>query len=108
MDTPSLKPSGSNPELLIGQKLALAGASLALGVCSFINLMGMEKAILAIVFGAMALSKGPGLLPVRRRAAKFGVALGISQIVAIVTLLIVCWDRVLRFFEFLERFQTQM
>ena len=32
-------------------------ASLAIGIASFISLAGMEKAILAIVFGALALKR---------------------------------------------------
>ena len=40
--------------LIVGQKLAFAAASLTLGVCAFISLLGVEKANLAIVFGLLA------------------------------------------------------
>ena len=93
-------------ELLTGQKLAFAAASLTLGVCSFISLLGMEKAILAIVFAVLALRNGGVRIPVRRGFARFGVALGILQIVLVCTFLILYWDRVLQFFDFVERFKA--
>ena len=37
--------------LILGQKYAFATASLILGIVSFVNLLGLEKPILAIVFG---------------------------------------------------------
>lgn len=94
-------------QLLMGQKVAFAAASLAVGVCCFINLLGMEKAALAIVFGVLALKNGAGRVPIRRGFARFGIGLGVLQIVLVITALVLFWDDVMRFFEFVERFQTQ-
>jgi hypothetical protein len=96
---------GSN-DLLIGQKLAFAAASLILGVCSFITLLGMEKAILAIIFAVLATRNGPASLPARRGFARFGLALGVVQIVFVIGALIFFRDRIVPFFEYLERFNA--
>jgi hypothetical protein len=42
---------------ILGQKYAFATASLILGISSFVSLLGLEKAILAIVFGWLALRR---------------------------------------------------
>ena len=39
----------------LGQKYAYATVSLVLGAASFVNLLGIEKGILAIAFGMLAL-----------------------------------------------------
>lgn len=98
--------SARGPDLIAGQKLALAGASLALGVCSFISLLGMEKAILAIVFGLLAMRNGSGRPATRLAWARFGVILGVLQIVLVLGLLIAFREQVMRFFEFMERFEA--
>ena len=45
--------------LIVGQKYAFATASLILGIFSFVNLLGLEKPILAIIFGWLALRTQP-------------------------------------------------
>ena len=40
---------------VLGQKYAYATASLILGLLCFVNLAGLEKAVVAIVFGVLAL-----------------------------------------------------
>jgi hypothetical protein len=92
--------------LLTGQKLAFAAASLTLGVCSFITLLGMEKAILAIIFAALALKNGAASLPVRRGFARFGLALGVLQILFVIGALIFFREHIVPFFEYLERFNA--
>ena len=93
-------------DLVTGQKLAFATASLVVGISAFVSLAGMEKAILAIVFGALALRNGAHRLTARANLARFGIVLGILQIVLVLVLLAVFHDRVMAFFEHLERFQS--
>lgn len=45
--------------IVLGQKYAYATISLILGLACFINLAGMEKAVLAVIFGWMALKATP-------------------------------------------------
>ena len=97
---------GSQNDLIRGQRLAFAGASLALGICSFISLLGVEKAILAIVFGVLALRNAPGR-PMAHGRARLGIVLGGLQIALVLALLVVFHDDVMRFFESMERLQVR-
>ena len=73
---------------VLGQKYAYATASLTLGLLCFVNLAGLEKAVLAIVFGMMALGRRPAPDLVQRRAwAKTGIALGTALIVLVPALI---------------------
>lgn len=73
---------------VLGQKYAYATASLILGLLCFVNLAGMEKAVLAIVFGVLALRRRPEPALARRRAwAKAGVALGAAVIILVPALI---------------------
>lgn len=77
-----------NKYVILGQKYSYATVSLVLGICCFINLAGMEKAILAIIFARMALRTSPEpLLTERRTWAQAGLVLG-SLIVIIVPVII--------------------
>ena len=98
--------SNHGQDLIIGQKLAFSAASLTLGICSFISLLGMEKAILAIIFGVLAMRNSNARPAMRLGFARSGVVLGVLQIVLVAVLLIVFREEVMRFFEFLERFET--
>jgi len=93
-------------DLIRGQRLAFAGASLALGICSFISLLGAEKAVLAIVFGLLSLRRASGQTIAAGRA-RLGIVLGVLQIVLILVLLIAFHSEVMRFFEAVERFQLR-
>lgn len=93
-------------DLVRGQRLAFAGASLVLGICSFISLLGVEKAILAIVFGVLALRNHPGR-PIAGGRARLGIVLGALQIVLILLLLVFFHSEVMRFFESVERLQLR-
>jgi len=73
---------------VLGQKYAYATASLILGLLCFVNVAGLEKAVVAIVFGMLALGRRPTPVLVQRRAwAKTGVALGAAMIVLVPTLI---------------------
>jgi hypothetical protein len=82
------------PYVVLGQKYAYATISLILGIACYVNLAGMEKAILAIIFGWLALKSTPApALKDRRFWAKTGVVLGIVVLIVIPTLIILNFDR---------------
>ncbi len=91
-------------QLALGQKYAYATVSLVLGIMSFVNLLGIEKGILAIVFGVLAVASGPGpALAERRSWGKLGVLLGAIQIVIVVAVVALNFDKVLEVIRMLER-----
>ena len=90
--------------LILGQKYAFATASLILGIFSFINLLGLEKPILAIIFGWLALRAVPEpRLTEHRVWAKTGVVLGSIVLVVVPTLIVLNFDRLREFVEVLSK-----
>ena len=90
--------------LILGQKYAFATASLILGIFSFINLLGLEKPILAIIFGWLALRATPEpRLTEHRVWAKTGVVLGSIVLVVLPTLIVLNFDRLREFVEVLSK-----
>ena len=90
--------------LILGQKYAFATASLILGIFSFVNLLGLEKPILAIVFGWLALRTTPAPpLKEHRVWAKTGVVLGTIILIVVPTIIILNFDQVREFVELLSR-----
>jgi hypothetical protein len=76
--------------VVLGQKYAYATIALILGIASFVNFLGMEKAILAIIFGRLALkSEPPPALKHRREWGQTGLILGVLQVILISVLIIV-------------------
>ena len=89
---------------VLGQKYAFATISLILGIACFVNLAGMEKAILAIVFGWLAIkSTPPPALRDRRLWAKTGLVLGSTILIVVPTLIILNFDRLRLIIETLEK-----
>jgi hypothetical protein len=94
----------SDQAAVLGQKFAFATASLLLGLASFVSLLGLEKALLAVLFGWLALRADPKpALAERRGWAKLGVALGGAMLVVVPTLLVVFRERVADFLQALEQ-----
>ena len=84
----------SQAHIVLGQKYAYATISLILGFACFVNLAGMEKAVLALIFGWLALKSTPApALTARRVWAKTGVLLGTLVLVIIPTIIILNFDR---------------
>lgn len=84
----------SQAHIVLGQKYAYATISLIMGLASFINLAGMEKAALAVIFGWMALKSTPApMLKERRVWAQTGVVLGTLVLVIIPTIILLNLDR---------------
>jgi len=89
---------------ILGQKYAYATISLMLGIFCFVNLAGMEKAILAIVFGWLALREKPEpALKERRAWAQAGLVLGSLILIIIPTVIILNFDRLREFIEVLSK-----
>ena len=84
----------SQANSVLGQKYAYATISLILGIACFINLAGMEKAILAVIFAWMALKSTPSpTLRSRRVWAQTGLILGILMLIVVPTIIILNLER---------------
>ncbi len=89
---------------ILGQKYAFATVSLVLGISCFINLLGLEKAILAILFGWLALRTKPEpVLKEHRLWAKAGLILGILPLIILPTILILNFERLRELIECLSK-----
>jgi hypothetical protein len=92
--------------VVLGQKYAYATVALVLGIACFVNLLGMEKAILAIIFGRLALKSEPApALKERREWGQAGLILGVMQIVFITVLIIIFRNELREAFDLLLRLQ---
>jgi hypothetical protein len=90
--------------LILGQKYAFATVSLVLGIFCFVNLLGLEKPILAIIFGWLALRSVPEpRLTQHRIWAKVGVVLGTIVLILLPVLIIINFDRLREFVQILSR-----
>ena len=90
--------------LILGQKYAFATVSLILGIVSFVNLLGLEKPILAIVFGWLALRATPEPpLNQHRVWAKAGITLGTIILIVVPTLIVIYRHRLLEFIDILSK-----
>lgn len=95
-----LDPRSDQQALRRGRSEGLAIAALALGVLSFIQLLGMEKALLAIVLGGLALR---GTVTARsRRQAWTALALGAAYLVITVSVLLLFQDRLAELIRLLQ------
>jgi hypothetical protein len=95
---------GNRDYVVLGQKYAYATISLVLGIACFINLAGLEKAILAITFAWLALKREPApVLKNRRFWAKTGLALGATLLILVPTIIVLNLDRLRSVIEVLSR-----
>ena len=78
--------------IVLGQKYAYATASLLVGISCFIQLLSLERAILAVVFACLALKSQPApRLSDRRTWAKAGLAMGVAAFIVLPVALILCY-----------------
>ena len=90
--------------VVLGQKYAYATISLILGLACFINLAGLEKALLAMIFGWLALKTTPApVLKARRVWAKTGLVLGTLVLILIPTIILLNLDRLRVFVDALTK-----
>ena len=96
----------SNSGVILGQKYAYATAALLLGITSYIQLLGIERAILAIIFAWLALRSSPQpRLDDRRRWAKAGLILGLIQLIIVPTVVILKFEFFRELIAALEKLQ---
>ena len=103
-----MTPANLNPgeSSVIGQKYAFATAALIMGIACYVNLLGLEKAILAVVFASMALKQNPAPALMERRAwAKAGMIMGIVLLVVVPTVLLLNLDRLQQVIDALMKLQ---
>jgi len=94
----------STPFVVLGQKYAYATASLIVGIICFVNIAGLEKAMLAIVFAWLALKPEPGpRLTERRLWAKVGGAMGLFVLIFVPALVLLNLDRLRLVIEALQK-----
>ena len=92
---------------ILGQKYAYATVSLLLGIFCFVNLAGMEKAMLAIVFGWLALRGKPAPeLKEHRLWAQIGVILGSLVLIIVPIVIILNFERLREFIEILSKMSS--
>jgi ABC-type transport system involved in cytochrome c biogenesis permease subunit len=96
----------SNEGIVLGQKYAYATAALMVGIAGYIQLLGIERAILAIIFAYLALRSSPApRLEDRRLWAKVGLALGVIMLVLVPTIVIVKFDALREVITGLQKLQ---
>ena len=97
----------SRKHIVLGQKYAYATVSLLLGISCFINLVGMEKAVLAIVFAWLALRRQPEpILNERRKWAQAGVVLGGLILIIVPIIIFFTFGRLREIIEVISRMSS--
>jgi len=88
---------------VLGQRYTLATLALGIGLLSFLNLAGVEKAVFAIALGLRALRPTPGpALQQRRSWARLAIGLAAAHVVLVVTIVLLNLDRLGRLVEALR------
>ena len=91
------------PAFVLGQRYTLATLALGLALLSFVNLAGLEKAILAIVLGVRALRPSPAPPLEQRRAwARMGIGLATAHVVLVATVILLNLHRLPKLLEALR------
>jgi hypothetical protein len=88
---------------VLGQRYTLATLALGLALLSFLNVAGLEKAVLAIVLARQALKPSPQPpLEQRRSWAHLAIGLAAAHVVLVVTLVLLNLDRLAQVIEALR------
>jgi hypothetical protein len=99
-------PQETQTGVVLGQRYAYATVSLVLGITCYVHILGMEKAILALIFGILALKPNPAPpLQERRAWAKTGIVLAAIMLIAVPTTLLLYWGRMELLFDALKKLQ---
>jgi len=96
----------SDGQGVLGQKYAFATAALIMGIACYVNLLGLEKGIVAIIFAWMALRSNPApALKEHRGWAVAGMVMGIVLIVLVPVVLLLNLDRISEIIGALSKLQ---
>jgi len=88
---------------VLGQRYMLATVALVIALLSFLNLAGLEKAIVAIILAVRALKPGPGpQLEERRGWARLAIGLATAHIVLLAAVILLNLDRLPKLYEALR------
>jgi hypothetical protein len=91
---------------VLGQKYAFVTVALVLALSIFVNLLGMEKSILAIIFAFLALRREPAPpLSERRRWGKVAITLGIIHLILLPMLILLNIEKLRSVLELLKTLQ---
>ena len=94
---------GQNSEAFrLGRSTGLGIAALALSVVSFLSLLGAEKAILAIVLGALA-ARGSAPAALARRFGIAAICIGTVFLLTLALVLAVYWGKVIELIQLLQK-----
>ncbi len=85
-----------------GRRIGLATGALALSVAAFINLLGLEKSILAAFLALLAL-RGSASVADARRKGRVALAIAIVHFVTVVTVVALFHVQLLQLLHLLER-----
>jgi hypothetical protein len=85
-----------------GRRVGLATAALALSATSYINLLGAEKSILAIVLAALAM-QGADAVPVAWSRGRTAIVIAAVHLVVIVAVLALFHDKLSELIHLLRR-----
>ena len=85
-----------------GRRVGLATAALALSLVAFVNLLGMEKSILAGILALIAL-RGSTSLAMSRHRARLALAIAVVHIMTVIVVLVIFHDKLLQLLHLLEK-----
>jgi len=85
-----------------GRRVGYGVSALALGLVTFLSLLGAEKAILAIVLGVLAV-RGRAASPLSRRLGRAAIILGVMFLLTVGVLLAVFRDHAVEFVRLLQQ-----
>lgn len=85
-----------------GRCVGFGISALALGLISFLSLLGAEKAILAIVLGVLAVG-GSDPSPLSRRLGGAAIVLGAVFLLTVGVVLVVFWDQAVEYVRLLQQ-----
>lgn len=91
--------SDSRAAYALGRKHGLATAALALSLISFVNLIGAEKGLLALVLGIIALSGGQAT----RSRARIAIGLAVLQLCTILVVILLFRDQIAQLLALLSK-----
>jgi hypothetical protein len=85
-----------------GRRVGFGVSALALGLVTFLSLLGAEKAILAIVLGTLAV-KGPNAGTLSQQLGRAAIVLGTMFLLTVGVVLVVFWDQAIEFARLLQQ-----
>jgi hypothetical protein len=103
MSDPSVVSVAERAAYREGQRAGLAVAALAVAIVAFLQLLGVEKSLLAVVLGALSL-RGAATRGPLRSWGRAAIIVGIVHVVLVIVLLIVFHDTFVQLLHLLRKF----